>query len=60
MTWWAVMGATMALFLACCTMPAWLKDDGPVVPHETFTGIDGSENQRPGMRLRDGGSSDAQ
>lgn len=55
MRWWLAILLPLALDIAACTMPSWLKDSGPVVPHETFNGIDGSENQRAGMRYYDAG-----
>jgi hypothetical protein len=58
--YWLAILLPLAVDVSACTMPAWLKDSGPVVPHETFSGIDGSENQRAGMRLRDSGAGDSQ
>jgi hypothetical protein len=50
MKWWLAVLAPLAVDATACMMPAWLKDSGPVIPHETFTGINGSENQRPAAR----------
>lgn len=49
--WWIKAPLVIATLGIACAVPSWLKNSGPnVPPHEEFTGIDGSENQRAGVR----------
>jgi len=58
--WWLAVVAPLVVDVSACTMPAWLRDSGPVVPpREDITALDGSENQHHALRRLDAGG-DAQ